>query len=158
MRSLAACTLRCSRAKGWRPPCGAGAARASVPVELDVRLPAPLPPPVEAAAYYVAAEAVTNTVKHARATRVWLSALLETGALTVVVRDDGIGGACVECGTQEATGLGGLKDRVEALGGTLDVVSPDGEGTCLTATFPLPESQGPVPGSTHPDEDVPSLA
>ena len=135
-------------------------ARASgVPVELVVTgTPVPLAPGADLAAYRVVQEALTNTVKHARATRVWLSALLETGALTVVVRDDGIGGACVECGTQEATGLGGLKDRVEALGGTLDVVSPDGEGTCLTATFPLPESQGPVPGSTHPDEDVPSLA
>ena len=55
----------------------------------------------------------------------------------MVVRDDGIGGACVECGTEEATGLGGLKDRVEALGGVLDVVSPEGAGTLLTATFPL---------------------
>jgi signal transduction histidine kinase len=54
------------------------------------------------------------------------------------VRDDGVGGACVECGEDQATGLGGLKDRVEALGGVLDVVSPEGEGTLLTATFPIP--------------------
>jgi hypothetical protein len=51
--------------------------------------------------------------------------------------NNGVGGACVDCGEELATGLGGLKDRVEALGGVLDVVSPDGEGTLLTATFPL---------------------
>ena len=123
--------------EGLESALRAGASRASVPVELDVRLPGRLPPAVEAAAYYVAAEAVTNTVKHARASQAWVSAVHVPEALTVVVRDDGVGGACVECGTEEATGLGGLRDRVEALGGTLDVVSPDGEGTCLTAIFPL---------------------
>ena len=56
--------------------------------------------------------------------------------LTVTVRDDGVGGACIEC-QDEATGLGGLVDRVETLGGTLEVVSPDGAGTTLTAVFPL---------------------
>jgi signal transduction histidine kinase len=56
--------------------------------------------------------------------------------LKVIVRDDGIGGACFDCDV-EATGLGGLADRVEALGGTLEVHSPKGEGTRLTATFPL---------------------
>ena len=105
---------------------------------------------MEAAAYYVAAEAVTNTVKHARASQVWLSAVQEPEALTVVVRDDGVGGACVECGTEQATGLGGLKDRVEALGGTLEVVSPDGEGTRLTATFPLSlDHEAPQPLASH---------
>jgi signal transduction histidine kinase len=138
--------------EGLESALRAGATRATVPVEVDVRIPGRLPPAVEAAAYYVAAEAVTNTVKHARASRVWLSAVKEPETLAVVVRDDGIGGACVECGTQEATGLGGLKDRVEALGGTLEVVSPDGEGTCLTATFPLSldqEAQQPLASGTH---------
>jgi signal transduction histidine kinase len=145
--------------EGLEAALRAGASRATVPVELDVRIPGRLPPPVEAAAYYVVAEAVTNTVKHARASRVWLSAVQESRALAVVVRDDGIGGACVECGTQEATGLGGLQDRVEALGGTLDVVSPDGEGTCLTAIFPLDaELQESAADGTHPGGDVPSLA
>ena len=116
----------------------AGAARSSIPIELDLRLPARLPPALEAAAYYVCAEAGTNTVKHAQASRVWLTVAHENGTLTVVVRDDGIGGACVECGEDQATGLGGLKDRVEALGGVLEVVSPDGEGTLLTASFPIP--------------------
>jgi signal transduction histidine kinase len=68
---------------------------------------------------------------------VWLSAVHDNGTLTVVVRDDGVGGACVECGEDQATGLGGLKDRVEALGGVLEVDSPEGAGTLLTATFPL---------------------
>jgi signal transduction histidine kinase len=67
---------------------------------------------------------------------VWLSAVFDGAMLTVVVRDDGIGGACIEC-QDEATGLGGLVDRVEAIGGTLEVVSPEGSGTTLTATFPV---------------------
>jgi signal transduction histidine kinase len=158
-------------ARGLHPPLLAregleaalrgGASRAAVPVELDIQLPDRLPPAVEAAAYYVAAEAVTNTVKHAQASRAWLSAVRAPHALTVVVRDDGVGGACVECGTEEATGLGGLKDRVEALGGTLDVVSPDGEGTCLTATFPLAPESNPhesFANDTPSGGDVPSLA
>ena len=123
--------------EGLEAALRAGARRSTVPVELDLRLPGRLPPALEAAAYYVCAEAATNTAKHAQASKVWLSAVQENGTLTVVVRDDGIGGACVECGTEEATGLGGLKDRVEALGGVLDVVSPEGAGTLLTATFPL---------------------
>ena len=114
----------------------AGAARASLPVELDLVLPRRLAPALEAAAYYVCAEAVTNTVKHARATQAWLRAVDDGSTLTVTVRDDGVGGACIEC-QDEATGLGGLVDRVETLGGTLEVVSPDGAGTTLTAVFPL---------------------
>ena len=124
--------------EGLEAALRAGATRSTVPVELDVRIARRIPPALEAAAYYVCAEAATNTVKHAQASRIWLSAVQENGTLTVVVRDDGIGGACVECGTEEATGLGGLKDRVEALGGVLDVDSPEGAGTLLIATFPLP--------------------
>ena len=115
----------------------AGANRSTVPVELDLRLPERLSPELEAAAYYVCAEAATNTIKHAQATQVWLTAVQGNGTLTVIVRDDGVGGACVECGEDQATGLGGLKDRVEALGGVLEVDSPEGAGTLLTATFPL---------------------
>jgi signal transduction histidine kinase len=115
----------------------AGAARASLPVELDLDLARRLPVDLEAAAYYVCSEACTNAVKHARASGVWLRAAEDGGTLTVVVRDDGIGGACIEC-QDEATGLGGLVDRVEALGGTLELISPEGRGTTLTATFPVP--------------------
>ena len=133
-------------ARGLHPPLLArqgleaalrsGAARSSLPVELELDLPHRLPAPVEAAAYYVCAEACTNAVKHARASGIWLSAIHDGATLTILVRDDGIGGACVEC-QEEATGLGGLVDRVEALGGTLVVVSPEGRGTTLTATFPV---------------------
>ena len=115
----------------------AGAARASLPVELDLDLPRRLPVDLEAAAYYVCSEACTNAVKHARASGIWLRAAEAGKTLTVVVRDDGVGGACIEC-QDEASGLGGLVDRVEALGGTLELVSPEGRGTTLTATFPVP--------------------
>jgi signal transduction histidine kinase len=114
----------------------AGAARASLPVALDLDLPRRLPAPVEAAAYYVCAEAVTNAVKHARATRVSLQAVDRGSSLIVTVHDDGIGGACIEC-QDEATGLMGLVDRVETLDGTLELESPEGSGTTLTAVFPL---------------------
>jgi signal transduction histidine kinase len=143
--------------EGLETALRACASRAAVPVDLELEIPGRLPPPVEAAAYYVAAEAVTNTVKHARATRVWLSAVHTGSALAVVVRDDGAGGACVECATEEATGLGGLTDRVEALGGTLDVLSPEGGGTRLTAIFPLPEAEAPA-RELRLGEDVASLA
>jgi signal transduction histidine kinase len=114
----------------------AGAARSSVPVELDLRIAAGLPPEIEAAAYYVCAEAVTNTVKHARASKVWLRVWHEGEILSIEVRDDGIGGACLDY-DGNATGLSGLKDRVEALGGTLELVSRAGEGTRLVAAFPV---------------------
>jgi signal transduction histidine kinase len=109
--------------------------RSTLPVELDVRLDGGLAPAIEAAAYYVCSEAVTNAVKHARATRDWVKVVHENGALTVEVRDDGVGGACIDCDS-DASGLSGLRDRVEALDGTLDVLSPAGAGTVLQATFP----------------------
>ncbi len=114
----------------------AGAGRASLPIHLDLVLPRRLPAPIEAAAYYVCAESVTNAVKHAHAGGVWLRVVDDGSSLTVTVRDDGVGGACIEC-QDEATGLVGLVDRVETLGGTLRVVSPDGAGTTLTAVFPV---------------------
>ncbi len=133
-------------ARGLHPPLLArrglaaavrsASARSAIPIELDLRLPNQLPPAVEAAAYYVYAEAVTNTVKHADASKVWLSLVHENGSLRVDVRDDGVGGACIDC-NPDSTGLGGLVDRVEALDGTIEVVSPEGEGTRLVATFPI---------------------
>ncbi len=112
----------------------AGAARSAIPVELELRLDESLPPAIEAAAYYVCAEAVTNAIKHARCSRVWVSLVHVPGTLTVEVRDDGVGGASMGEGT--ATGLCGLKDRVEALDGSLTVESATGEGTRLVAVFP----------------------
>ena len=122
--------------RGLAAAVRAGAARSSMPVELDLQIEDGLPKAVEAAAYYVCAEAVTNAVKHAEASQVWLSVVHGDGLLAIQVRDDGVGGACVECDT-DSSGLGGLKDRVEALGGRLQVDSPRGGGTNLRATFPV---------------------
>jgi signal transduction histidine kinase len=115
----------------------AGAARSSLPVQLDLHVGEGVPPDVEAAAYYVCAEAVTNAVKHARSSAVSLSVLRENGTLVVEVCDDGVGGAAQGAHDRGSTGLTGLRDRVEALEGTLDVHSPPGQGTRLTARFPL---------------------
>jgi signal transduction histidine kinase len=114
----------------------AASLRSSIPIELDLRFDEELPHEIAVGAYYVCAEAVTNTVKHAQATKVSISIVQTNGSLTVDVRDDGVGGACIDC-KPESTGLGGLVDRVEALDGTVQVVSPEGEGTRLVATFPL---------------------
>jgi signal transduction histidine kinase len=122
--------------RGLTAAVRAGAARSSLPIELDLQLDGELPEAVEAAAYYVCAEAATNAVKHARATKVWLRIVREPGVLMVEVRDDGIGGACLEC-ESDASGLRGLKDRVEALAGRLELVSPAGAGTTVRATFPV---------------------
>jgi len=122
--------------QGLEAALRAGAERSSAPIELDLDLPRRLPQPIEAAAYYVCAEAVTNTVRHARAGHVRLTVRDDGASLVITVMDDGVGGACIEC-QEEATGLGGLLDRVEALGGTLDLTSPEGVGTTLVATIPL---------------------
>jgi signal transduction histidine kinase len=90
--------------------------------------------PVEAAAYYVAAEAITNVAKYARATHVTLSVSHADGRATLTVSDDGVGGADAARGT----GLRGLADRVEALGGHLHVDSPPGRGTRIRAEIPCP--------------------
>jgi signal transduction histidine kinase len=122
--------------RGLAAAIRAATARSSIPIELDLRLDGDLPHPIEAAAYYVCAEAVTNTVKHAQASTVWISIVHDGALLTVDVRDDGIGGACIDC-DPDATGLGGLVDRVQALDGAIEVVSPAGAGTRVVATFPL---------------------
>ena len=109
------------------------ASRSSVPVELRVdagRAPAP----IEAAAYFVCAEALTNVAKYAGATRATISARREPGRLVVTVTDDGAGGADPARGS----GLRGLADRVEALGGRLIVESAPGAGTRLEAELPAP--------------------
>jgi signal transduction histidine kinase len=87
---------------------------------------------VEAAAYFVACEALTNAVKHASASKVALRAVRENGALHVSVSDDGVGGAVARRGS----GLTGLHDRVAAHGGTLEIVSPRGGGTRVEVAIP----------------------
>jgi signal transduction histidine kinase len=108
-------------------------ARVDVPVSAEVtgeRLPAAL----EATAYFIVAEALTNTVKHGHAASAQIAAVVDRGALRLVVRDDGVGGARSEGGS----GLPGLRDRVGALNGDLRIESPPGEGTVVAATLPIP--------------------
>jgi PAS domain S-box-containing protein len=110
----------------------AAALRAPVPVELQVELDQPIAERIEAAAYYVVAEGLANVHKHAHASRVSVRVAAEDASLVVEVRDDGTGGA-----DEEGTGLRGLSDRVEALGGQLVLTSPEGGGTRLSANLPL---------------------
>jgi signal transduction histidine kinase len=109
------------------------ARRSALPVELDVELAERPAPPVEIAAYYVAAEAIANATKHARASAVWVTAAKSPGWLTITVRDDGVGGAAAGSGS----GLVGLGDRVAAVGGRLEIASPRGSGTTIRATLPI---------------------
>jgi PAS domain S-box-containing protein len=108
------------------------ASRMTVPVEIDVSAPR-LPEQIEATAYFVMAEALTNVAKHARAQHATVTGRVDNGALRIEVRDDGEGGARTEGG-----GLIGLRDRVATLDGTLTVDSPPGGGTVVTATIPPP--------------------
>src|SRR6478609_4950437 len=107
-------------------------ARAPLNVESSVNLDERLPAPVEAAAYFVIAEGLTNVVRYADTRNAWVSVSREGGELLVVVSDDGKGGATVAGGT----GLRGLIDRLAVLDGRLEVTSPDGEGTRLEAHIP----------------------
>jgi signal transduction histidine kinase len=118
--------------RGLGPALEVLANHAHLPVELTTRIPARLPSTVEAVVYYVAAEGLTNVAKYADATAASLR--LETTSQTVVlhVGDNGTGGADPDRGT----GLRGLADRVEALGGKLELRSPPGQGTVLTASIP----------------------
>jgi signal transduction histidine kinase len=118
---------------GLRPALKALARRSAVPVRLDVRVPGRLPEPAEIAAYYVVAEALTNAAKHARASVVDVEVAVGEGVLRVSVRDDGRSGADFAGGS----GLVGLRDRVEALGGRLSLHSPPGAGTTLEVHLPL---------------------
>jgi signal transduction histidine kinase len=120
---------------GLAPALRTLARRSLVPVVLDVRLPGGVAESVEVAAYYVVAETLTNTTKHAEASRIDVTVELRDGRLWVCVRDDGVGGADPARGS----GLEGLKDRIEAFGGTMTLDSPSGGGTTLVAQLPLPE-------------------
>ena len=110
---------------------GALAGKAPVPVTVDAELER-FRPEIEATAYFVAAESLTNVAKHARASKASIKASLENGKLVIKVADDGIGGAAEAGGT----GLRGLADRVEAQGGRLRVDSPPGNGTCIVGEIP----------------------
>jgi signal transduction histidine kinase len=137
---------------GLRPALKALARRSAVPVRLDVGVDERLPEPIELAAYYIVAEALTNTAKHAHASVVDVRAESGDGMLHVRVRDDGRGGADFARGT----GLVGLTDRVEALGGRLSLHSPPGAGTTMQVALPLtaPRAVGPSALVTGRPEDI----
>ena len=119
---------------GLSPALEALALRSAVPVTLNVHHEQRLPDGVEVAAYYVASEALTNVSKHADASLVELDLHIDDAKLRLSIRDDGVGGADPSRGS----GLIGLKDRVEALGGTIEVESAHGRGTRLRVAIPVP--------------------
>jgi signal transduction histidine kinase len=106
---------------------------APVPVRLAGLPAGRLPTLVEAAVYFMCSEAVTNAAKHAGAEEVVIDVAVADGRVTVTIADDGRGGASLDAGS----GLRGLRDRIEAVDGRLDVRSPSGGGTCLRAELPV---------------------
>jgi signal transduction histidine kinase/CHASE3 domain sensor protein len=122
---------------GLRPALKTLARRSPVPVELHVSDDRRLPRPLEVAAYYIVSEALTNAAKHAGATELTVDMSAEDGFVRLSIADDGVGGADPARGS----GLVGLKDRVEALRGTLEIASAPGGGTMLRATIPIPPAE-----------------
>jgi signal transduction histidine kinase len=118
------------------------ARRASVPVELDLGPPTRFAAHVEVAAYYVVSEALTNTAKHANASRARVRVQPLDDRVCVSIGDDGGGGAELGDG---GSGLAGLRDRVEALGGSFSLSSPLGQGTVLAVELPLTGGGGIAP-------------
>ncbi|QEO15251.1 sensor histidine kinase [Agromyces intestinalis] len=110
------------------------AGRVPIPVEVDVQAEGRLPEIIETTAYFAIAEALANVAKHAQATRAWVRAHVVDGELVLTVRDNGRGGASLGAGT----GVVGIGDRVDAVGGRLELDSPPGAGTTLTVRIPLP--------------------
>jgi signal transduction histidine kinase len=122
--------------RGLEAAVDALAARAPLPVEIDAALSGRLPGPVEAAAYFVVAESLTNVIRHADAGRAEVRIRRENGSLLVEVRDDGRGGA-----DRGGSGLRGLEDRISALDGHMNVDSPVGRGTVVRAGIPVPRTE-----------------
>ncbi|HEV7640984.1 MAG TPA: histidine kinase [Gaiellaceae bacterium] len=120
---------------GLVPALRALARRSAVPVTLEAHGQTRLPAPVEVAAYYVVSEALTNTAKHAHASIVHVAVEAHDSVLELSIRDDGSGGADPTRGS----GLIGLADRVDALGGNIDVASAPGKGTTVLVTLPFAE-------------------
>jgi signal transduction histidine kinase len=123
---------------GLGPALRALGRRSAVPVEIHMRVDDRLPEPVEVGAYYVVSEMLANAAKHAQASVVEVAAETSSGALRIYVRDNGIGGADPARGS----GLIGLRDRVEALGGTFSVHSPAGFGTTIWCELPTTLGDG----------------
>jgi signal transduction histidine kinase len=120
---------------GLRSAVEALASQAPIPVEINVAVDR-FAAPVEATAYFVIAESLTNVAKHADATGAQVRASVEDGWLQLEVRDDGVGGA-----RREGTGLVGLADRLAALDGEFRVDSPAGGGTIVAAAIPVPRQR-----------------
>jgi PAS domain S-box-containing protein len=120
---------------GLAPALRTLARRSAVPVDLDLKLAGRLPEAVEAAVYFVVSEALTNAAKHARASVVEVAVEAPNGAVELVVDDDGVGGADASRGS----GLVGLRDRVEALGGSIEIHSVAESGTSLRVMIPIVE-------------------
>ncbi|MGD9695894.1 MAG: sensor histidine kinase [Thermoleophilia bacterium] len=118
--------------RGLDAALSAVVARSPVPVDLDVQVPDRLPPAVESAAYYIVSEALTNIAVHSGARRAAVALARAGERLVVEVRDDGRGGADPARGT----GLRGLRNRVEGLGGVTYVISPEGGPTTILAEIP----------------------
>jgi PAS domain S-box-containing protein len=118
---------------GLGPALRALARRSTIPVELDVTAGARFPEPIEVAAYFVASEALANATKHAQASRIEVSLEPGNGSLLLSIRDDGVGGA----DSARGSGLIGLTDRIEALGGSIRLRSRPGDGTRITVELPL---------------------
>jgi signal transduction histidine kinase len=118
---------------GLGPALRTLARRAAIAVELEVAVIGRLPEPIEVAAYYVVSEALTNATKHAHASVVWVAVGERDDRLHLSIRDDGAGGADPARGS----GLIGLRDRAEALGGSIQVSSPPGQGTLILVQLPL---------------------
>ena len=130
---------------GLAPALESLAQRAPIRVRLRGLPTERFPAPVEVAAYYFCSEAVTNAAKHAGVNAVEIDARIEAGVLALTVIDAGRGGAKLGTGS----GLTGLVDRVEALGGRIEVTSPAGGGTRVEAALPVSEQSAPPPAGTH---------
>jgi GAF domain-containing protein len=118
---------------GLAPALRTLARRSRIPVGLDAALDVRLPEPIEVAAYFAASEALANAAKHSQAARIEVSLKAKTGRLLLSIRDDGVGGA----DPRNGSGLVGLTDRVEALGGSMEILSPAGKGTMIAVELPL---------------------
>ncbi len=118
---------------GLRPVLKTLARRSPIPVEFDMRADVRLAERIEVAAYYVVSETLTNAAKHAQASAIQVVVEAVEGALRVRIRDNGVGGADPTAGS----GLVGLKDRIETLGGTITIDSPLGAGTTVQVALPL---------------------
>jgi signal transduction histidine kinase len=126
---------------GLAPALETLAMRSAIPVQLEVATEGRFPEPIEIAAYFVASEALANAAKHAHASCIDVLLAQREDRLLLSIRDDGVGGVDPSRGT----GLVGLTDRVEALGGTIKVDSSAGSGTCVVVTLPI---------ATEPDQEI----